>query len=330
MSKQKARGAALLGALDDLPPVPSLGRSGAARPDSSVPALGMVGELARDELRLARERVTELQQQLDALVASGAVQRLDPAKVTHTQYRDRDELGFRDEAYEELKEDIRRKGRNEQPILVRPARPESVEAGFDFEVVWGHRRHRVTSELGIPVEAIIREVSDREAVLLMSSENARREGLSQYEQARKYRTWLKAGLFENMVAIAEAEGVHKSTIGRIMAINDLPEEVFVALKDPRKVTGLFATKLLQAIAADETALERVRGLDKKLSPAELLKRVAPQSEPLTPVEFKAGGRRIFAAVPVEGAAGSKFSELRLHVELDRDKLERLADFVATL
>ncbi|WP_440986218.1 ParB/RepB/Spo0J family partition protein (plasmid) [Xanthomonas sontii] len=330
MSKQKERGAALISALDDVPPAPTQSRTGSARPDSSVPALGMVGELARDELRLSRERVAELQAQLDTLIASGTIQRLDPKKVTHTQYRDRDELGFHDKAYEDLKEDIRRKGRNEQPILVRPARPDSLQGGFDFEVVWGHRRHRVTQELGIPVEAIVREVSDRDAVLLMSSENARREGLSQYEQARKYRTWIRAGLFENMVAIADAECVHKSTIGRIMAINDLPDEVFAALKDPRSVTGLFASKLLKAIGADENALDRVKSADRKMSPAELLKLVAPPLKALPAVEFKSGGRRIFSAVPVESEGGSKFSEIRLHVDLDQGKLERLADFVSGL
>ncbi|MEQ7884064.1 ParB/RepB/Spo0J family partition protein [Xanthomonas hortorum] len=332
MSKQKARSAALLGAMDGegFPPLAHSAVSGAARPDSSVPALGMVSELARDELRLARERVAQLQGQLDAVAAAGSVQLVDPAKITHTQYRDRDDLGFRDEKYEELKEDIRRKGRNEQPILLRPARAENVAAGFEFEVVWGHRRHRVTSELGIPVEAIVRDVTDREAVLLMSSENARREGLSQYEQARKYRTWLKAGLFENMVAIAEAEGVHKATISRIMSINDLPDEVFAALKDPRKVTGLFAAKFLQAAETNEEAVESLKDLDKKLTPGELLKKVAPVSPKMDPIEFKSGERRIFEAVPVAAEGGTKFSELRLHIELDQDKLRKLAEFAASL
>ena len=73
------------------------------------------------------------------------------------------------------------------PILVRP-----VEDGM-YEIVSGHRRHRA-SELAKVTEipAIVRDLSDDEAIILMVDANLQREKLLPSEKALAYKTKLDA------------------------------------------------------------------------------------------------------------------------------------------
>ena len=73
------------------------------------------------------------------------------------------------------------------PILVRP-----VEDGM-YEIVSGHRRHRA-SELAKVTEipAIVRDLSDDEAIILMVDANLQREKLLPSEKALAYKMKLDA------------------------------------------------------------------------------------------------------------------------------------------
>lgn len=303
---------------------------GGARSDGAVPAIAMAGSLIREELQSAREQISTLEQQLrEALVHDGS-RDLDPALIGHSRFRDRHELGFQDAEFEALKASIIHDKGNHQPILVRPVADGASEK--QFEVVWGHRRHRACLMAGLPVRALVRELSDREAVLLMSSENSQRKDLSQFEQARKYQTWLTAGLFSSQREIADAEGVDKATISRYLVINELPGAVVDRIEDPRTITGLWATKFMQLVGVDGTVLEKLEALPagKAYTPKALMATLAPVAKP-DPVDYRVGEQPVFQAIPEASKGGGiRWSTLKLYRDLDADQMARLAEFVQTL
>jgi ParB/RepB/Spo0J family partition protein len=84
----------------------------------------------------------------------------------------------RNARFQELRDNVARHGVL-QPLLVRPVAPEA------YEIVFGERRWRAASEVGlesIPVQ--VRELSDDEALRLTIAENAHREDLSPLEEMR--------------------------------------------------------------------------------------------------------------------------------------------------
>lgn len=333
MSTQaKNRHAALLNALGDEEALPGSRASGKQKgnPDASVPALGTAGELLREELQAERERADTLQQEVEVLRNAPAERKIDAKLIRHGRFRDRHELGFKDAAFEELRSSIQAEGGNKVAILVRPLSKPDAE-GRAFEVVWGHRRHQACLDLGLEVNANVRELSDRDAVILMTLENKLREGLSQFELARTYKGWLDAKLFPNQQAIADRERLNQATISRIMMINELPAEVVELVEDPRKITGLWASKVLPRLAEDATGVrKRLEAVKGKLTPKALMNVIAPPA-PLEPREVKVGDTPIFQAMPTRNSKGQvTWNTLKLCVKLDEAQLEKLAAFVAKL
>jgi ParB family chromosome partitioning protein len=103
-------------------------------------------------------------------IASGAViAQIDPLLIDPSPLADR----FRDHddsSFEALKQSIAQRGQ-EVPILIR----EHPEIKGRYQSAYGHRRVRATRELGIPVKAILRSLSDEALVVAQGLENAPRE-----------------------------------------------------------------------------------------------------------------------------------------------------------
>lgn len=112
----------------------------------------------------------------DQSPAVDTVLELDTALVENSFVSDR--LGDDDAAYSELLEAIKERGQD-TPILVRP-HPEHSD---HYQIVFGHRRMRAAKELGRPVRAIVRDVSDADHVIAQGQENSARENLSFIERA---------------------------------------------------------------------------------------------------------------------------------------------------
>lgn len=336
MSSQKAkdRHTKLMDGLDlaDETAPGIVGLSRKPHPDSSVPALGTTGDLLRAELAASREQVDALTREVGDLRAAPAERKIPARLIRHGKFRDRHELGFEDAKFEELKASIKSKGGNKQSVLVRPL-PKPDADGREYEVVWGHRRHWACFELGLDVNVIVRELSDREAVELMTIENKFREDLSQYELARRYKIWLDEGLYESQQAIAEREGLNQATISRIMTINELPEELVDRVDDPRKIKGVWAAKVVSLVKKDRAGvLKRIGSAGGKLTPKALMDLIAPPAASLEPRDISVDGRRVFQAMePSSGGSGEvTWTTLKLCTPLDDSQLEKLAAFAATL
>jgi ParB family chromosome partitioning protein len=125
---------------------------------------------------------------------------------------------FEPEAAEGLAASIRLQGIL-QPVVVR----RRDEGGF--ELVAGERRWRAARTAGIPtLPALVRDVEDREALLLGLVENVAREQLSAVEEARAYASLVDE--FElSLGDVAERVGRSKPAVSNRLRLLELPEEV---------------------------------------------------------------------------------------------------------
>lgn len=139
-------------------------------PSGAVRAMG----LDLDALAEGARRAEELERQ----AASGqAVVELDPGLVDPSFAEDRIGRGS-DPDFRHLVESIAAVGQ-QVPILVRPSR----DAGGRYQIAYGHRRLAAAAELGRPVRAVVRQMSDAELVVAQGKENAERRNLSFIERA---------------------------------------------------------------------------------------------------------------------------------------------------
>jgi ParB family chromosome partitioning protein len=130
-----------------------------------------------------------------------------------------------DAALEELAESIRSQG-IVQPVLVR-ARQETG----DYELIAGERRWRAAQLAGLEaVPAMVRELSDDQALEIALIENIQREELTPVEEARAFeRLTQEFGLTHD--ALAEAVGRKRATISNTLRLLRLPREVQQALDE---------------------------------------------------------------------------------------------------
>ena len=139
-----------------------------------------------------------------------------------------------------------------QPIVVREVKvPESPE--IQYEVICGRVRWQAAKELGIPVQAIVRELSDQEAYTVMSAENRQRKNLSDYAKAKSYQKALGLGVFATAQELAEAEGISKSRLSQYLGFAELPEAVvrgFAAIAKIPYRLGYELNKACKALGED--------------------------------------------------------------------------------
>ena len=93
-----------------------------------------------------------------------------------------------------LKSEMESAGGNVQAIKVRPIPGTEPQ---EYEIVFGHRRHRACLDLGLEVLATIESIDDKELFKEMDRENRQRADLRPYEQGLMYGclapsvSWLK-------------------------------------------------------------------------------------------------------------------------------------------
>ncbi len=196
-----------------------------------------------------RVRLDEQTAELKQWEGAKATRLLDPATIRPSRWANRDTASFATKDFEELKSEIASAGGNVQPIKVRPVKPTGAEAQ-EFELVFGHRRHRACLELGLPVLAVIENLGEQELFVEMDRENRSRKNLSAWEQGMAYRRALEAGLFPSNRKLAEALGVDLSLVGKARALADLPAEAVNAFASPLDLQFRFAKPLAEAAAAD--------------------------------------------------------------------------------
>lgn len=201
-----------------------------------------------------------LRNRLKDFEGAKATRLLDPKVIRPSVFSNRDEASFSTKDFADLKSEIADASGNVQAIKVRPIRlagqgvgpshPPLAADGFEYEIAFGHRRHRACLELGLPVLATVEEMDDGGLFVQMERENRNRKDLSAWEQGVMYKRALDCGLFPSNRKLAEAIGRDLSDVGKAIALASLPEVVVAAFKSPLELQFRFAPALREAWARD--------------------------------------------------------------------------------
>lgn len=279
MSKKLAAKASLI----QLPPaaVPERGEPAESKPKT---APGSMAHFMAAQSAAVRE-ADELRERLEAFAGAKPVRPLDPRTVRPSRWANRHADSLADAAFAALKAEIASAGGNVQPVKVRPiavapgagrvssgTRPAEDgvgvgQGGAAFELVFGHRRHRACLELGLPLNALIEAVSDRELFEAMDRENRGRKSLSAWEQGMTYRRALDEGLYPSQRRLADSLGVDIALVSKSLTLARLPANVVAAFASPNEIQFRWAQPLAEALQKDpEGMLARAEALKASAGP----------------------------------------------------------------
>lgn len=199
----------------------------------AISAMGSsLQEMAENAKTAAR-----LQQQM---ADGAAVVAIDPATIDGSPIADRLPAD-NDPSFDLLVASMADAGQ-QVPILVRP---HPLVPGR-FQIAYGRRRLRAALQLGRPVKAIVRELSDDELVVAQGRENLDREDLSFIEKALFARRLEDAGY--DRATIIAALATDKADLSRYIAIarkvpESLAQRIGPASKAGRARWAMLAEKL---------------------------------------------------------------------------------------
>ncbi|WP_338832632.1 plasmid partitioning protein RepB [Bradyrhizobium sp. 27S5] len=224
---------------------PASGHGEPPRPLGRVGA-GIIGATQRtlQEMREERDR-------LQALVAKGGDQKLAPDTIDPSPFIDRlPDDGDAD--FRAFKASFSEQGQK-VPILVRnhPSNPGR------YQVVYGRRRLRAARELGMPIRALVADLSDHELALVQGIENSERQDLS----------WIERALF---AAQMDAQGLRPRDIKAAVKADDaemtkfrtvvqvVPDDVIRSIGRAPKTGRPRWTLLASLVKSDAAAGDRIR------------------------------------------------------------------------
>jgi len=155
------------------------------------------------------------------------VQMVPPGQIKPGSHQPRSV--FPPERLEELAESIRSNGVI-QPVVLRP-----IPTGY--ELVAGERRWRAARLAGLDrIPAIIRPLTDREAMEISMVENLQRDDLNPMDAARGYKRLMdRFGMTQEDVA--QIIGKNRATIANFLRLLKLPQEAAEMLETGELTTG---------------------------------------------------------------------------------------------
>jgi ParB family transcriptional regulator, chromosome partitioning protein len=176
---------------------------------------------------------------------SHEVVELNPDDCMLWDYADRQDFEMGD--IKALGLDIKKNGQI-QPIIVR-------YNGDHYEIIAGQRRWRACHYMNIPVEAIITDLSDEEALFVQSSENLKK-GISPYSKAKCYGKILKDKKI-TQAKLAEELKISQGSLSDLLSFNDVPEDVWVAVGDVSKISIRTAMHIKKILDEDPYLLTEI-------------------------------------------------------------------------
>lgn len=283
----------------------------------------MVNSLMKE----SNEKVALLEERLKQFEGSFPVLLLDCAQVVVSKWANRARESLDNKDFQRLKDDIAHSSGNVQPIKVRPM------AGHPnvHEIIFGHRRHRACLELGLPVLAMIENLSDAELFKQMDKENRARADLSPWEQGMMYRQALADRLFLTREQLARELGIDAGNLSKALRLADLDAAVVQAFASPLELQYRWAKPLADAVLHDRA---------KVFTAAKEIAAIAPRT-----MTAKAVFDRLTGALPgdlrVEHVRVGKrvVADIEVHADrvtvrfgsglLSEGSIVRLREFIAT-
>jgi len=179
--------------------------------DNTASALPRVASGSIRSLQNTFSDVERENEELRRRIGEGqTIVEIDPKLITPSPFRDR----FDDQdalSFEALKESIRGQGQA-VPVLLRE---EPANSGR-YQIAYGHRRVRATRELGLPVKAVIRPLSDADLAVAQGLENAAREDLTFIERAAFALRLEDAG--HDRIVTQRALAIDRAEVSKLVAV----------------------------------------------------------------------------------------------------------------
>jgi ParB family chromosome partitioning protein len=214
---------------------------------------GQGGKVVELEKKLLEAEATAVTAKADLSAVNSEWQgvlpakKIDPRHIKPSHWANRHDDSFASEEFEEFKKEIHSQGGNVQPIKVRPM---VGSATGEFEVVFGHRRHRACLELGIDVLAVVESITDQALFQEMDRENRLRADLRPYEQGLMYKRALDEKLYPSLTKLAESIGAQKSNVSTAITIAGLPDAVLKAFASPLDIQYRWGSPLAEVFSTD--------------------------------------------------------------------------------
>ena len=205
-------------------------------------------------VRALKDSFSEIERENDALrvqlSASASIIEIDPNLIDASPVADRFSEAT-DASFETLKASMAERGQ-EVPVLVR----EHPAVAGRFQSAYGHRRIRAAKELGHPVRAIVRQLSDVELVIAQGIENSARQDLSFIERAA-FAARLEASGHDRAV-IQDALSIDRAEASKLIAVaRAIPSDLIAAIGRAPKV-GRGRWQALADLCSQAGNLKRVR------------------------------------------------------------------------
>ncbi len=223
-----------------------------------------VRRVAAGAVRTMKETFSNIERENETLRAQFAdgehIIDIDPSLIDPSPFADRFDQDD-DASFEILKQSIAERGQ-ESPVLVRA----HVDAAGRYQTAFGHRRIRAARQLGRPVKAIVRTLSDDGLIIAQGVENSAREDLSFIERAvfalMLENAGRSRGVIQQALAIDRAEASKLISVAKsvpndlVRAIGKAPkigrrrwQEFSEALNDKAALTRAHAAAALPAFAS---------------------------------------------------------------------------------
>jgi ParB family chromosome partitioning protein len=167
-----------------------------------------------------------------------------------------------------------------QPVVVR-------RRGDEYELVAGERRWRAAQLAGLQeVPALVKELSDAEALEVALIENIQRQDLDALEEAEAYGRLIRDhGMTQDEVAVAV--GKSRVTITNSLRLLKLPEDILKMLADGRLTAG--HARALMTVTSEPALLKLAHDVVARALSVREAERLARQAQ--APAAKKSGSPR---------------------------------------
>lgn len=193
----------------------------------------------------------ELSRQADKFLEGETVVELDPDVVEGSFVSDR--MDNDSEQFAELRQAIAERGQD-TPILVRP----HPKVSGRYQIVFGHRRHRVARELGRKVKAVVKQLDDKTHVIAQGQENSARANLTFIERASFARRLEDMGYDRSVISSSLA--ANAAAVSKMISVTERVPTSVIERIGPAPSVGRERWLELSLLAGKSSNDEKVRDM----------------------------------------------------------------------
>jgi ParB family chromosome partitioning protein len=157
---------------------------------------------------------------------------VDPKRCRPWQFHNRSNAWYTKEGCQDLIDSMPRDGQME-PALGRKI---VGDPEFDFELIYGLRRRFAAEYTHTKLKVRLTEADDAKCAVLMHIENADRQDITPMERALSFQQQLEAKIFSTQDAMAEAFGVSKGQVAKLLKAAQLLKVAPIAQLFPDRST----------------------------------------------------------------------------------------------